>query len=233
MPSSMSTTSPPASALYSLLTWTSPAFPVGAYAFSHGLERAVEQGWVDDRHSASDWIDGLVSDGDGLADLVFVSEAWLAGAEPESLADVCEFALAFQSAAEVRTETIAQGRAFLKTANDVWPDTVPAELVAQIGDEAPYPAVFGAVTRRANIDRHDALLAFGHGFVANLVSAAVRLVPLGQTDGQRITAELAGSVSRAALRASATRLNNVSSSCPMSDIACMQHELQYTRLFRS
>lgn len=221
------------SSLYPLMTWLSPSFPVGAYSFSHGLENAVETGLITDTNSATLWIRDLLTAGDGHADLVFLSHAWDADGDEQILREVHELALAFQPSQEIRLESTAQGNSFLKTVANTWPCDVIQVLQEIAGDAIVYPVALGAIARAHSVDRDATLEAYGHAFIANLVSAAVRLVPLGQTDGQRITAGLQADVSREAARAAATPLQSVTSSCLMADITSMRHEIQYTRLFRS
>jgi urease accessory protein len=219
--------------LYRLMTWLSPAYPVGAYAFSHGLEHAVEAGELVDKRSAYQWIRDLVRMGNGRADLVFLKDAWEGCGDTEALAGIARYAIAFQATSELRTETLAQGRAFANVTRDAWP-TSRFELVFDaIGEDLAYPVVVGAVARCHGIDQREAMIAYGHAFSANLVSAAVRLVPLGQTDGQRMTAELEADVESAVRDATALRYDTVSNATFMSDIQSMKHEIQYTRLFRS
>ena len=219
--------------LYPLMTWLSPSFPVGAYSFSHGLENAVETGLVTDAASARRWIADLLVLGDGHADLVFLAHAWAAGNDEDALYEVHEMALAFQPSKEILLESTAQGSSFLKTVANTWPCAAVALLQSIAGDSVAYPVAIGAVARAHDVDRDATLAAYGHAFVANLVSAAIRLVPLGQTDGQKITAHLQPDVSAEAARAAVTPLHSVTSSCLMADITSMQHEVQYTRLFRS
>jgi urease accessory protein len=219
--------------LYRLMTWLSPAFPVGAYSFSHGLEHAVETGLVSGVDDARDWIRSLLTMGDGHADLVFLGAAWSAADNEDSLREVHELALAFQPSREIFLESTAQGTAFLKTTAATWP-CAAIDLLGRMSDGAvAYPVAVGAIAGSHGVDRHAALHAYAHAFVANLVSAAVRLIPLGQTDGQAITAALQADVALAAQRAAETPLELVTSSCLMADISSMQHEVQYSRLFRS
>lgn len=219
--------------LYRLLTWLSPSFPVGAYAFSHGLETAVALGEVHDELSTRRWIADILTHGDGKADLVFLSAAWSAGRDPDALKKVHELALAFQPSSEIRLETTAQGAAFLKVVASAWPWRCSEAIAAIMQGEVAYPVAVGAVARAHGVARDAILLGYGHAFVANLVSAAVRLIPLGQTDGQKMTAILQSDVEQAAREAPDTALDDVSSSCVLADILSMQHETQYTRLFRS
>jgi len=219
--------------LYRLMSWLSPAFPVGAYSFSHGLESAVENHLTADADSSLEWITDLITHGDGQADLVFLIAAWQAAHDAERLQEIHELALAFQPAAEILLETTAQGQAFLKTAAAAWPCASIANL-QQVADDAPaYPVAVGVVARGHGVALQATATAYAHAFIANLVSAAQRLIPLGQTDAQKITAALLARTADAVSKAFATPLQRVTSSCIMADIAAMRHETQYTRLFRS
>ena len=224
--------------LYRLMTWLSPSYPVGAYAFSHGIEYAVESSAVTDRISAYQWISDLVLKGNGRADLVFLKSAWEACAweactSEERLADTARYACAFQGTSELRTESLAQGRAFADVTRDAWPASNLDKVLEAIGEDTAYPVVVGAIARCHEIGQQSAMIAYGHAFAANLVSAALRLVPLGQTDGQRMTAALEGDIKVAVTEASALTYDTVSNATIMSEISSMKHETQYTRLFRS
>ena len=221
------------STLYRLMTWLSPAFPVGAYSFSHGLEYAVEAGLVCDADTTRDWINDLLMLGDAQADLVFLAAAWQAGADLPALQEAHELALAFQPSAEILLETTAQGGAFIKAVAAAWPCESIAVLQAALRGPVAYPVAVGVAARGHGIALEAAAEAFAHACAANLVSAAVRLVPLGQTEGQKITANLLATVTAATARAIATPLQMVTSSCIMADIVSMRHESQYSRLFRS
>ena len=217
--------------LFRLMSWLSPAYPVGAYSYSHGLEYAVDAGLVTDAESVRDWIATILTAGSGFADLVFVAAAW--DSEPERLPSINEFALAFQGTAEIRLESTAQGRAFLLVTAEAWPCEAIEALRGIPQDEIVYAVAVGAVAKSHGIDRREVMTAYAHAFAANLVSAAVRLIPLGQTDGQRLTAKLMPACVAAVERAASTTADEVSTSTPMVDIASMKHEHQYTRLFRS
>ncbi len=220
-------------ALYRLMTWLSPSYPVGAYAFSHGLENAVERDYVQDRDTALDWIRDLVLHGNGRADLVFLKEAWDARGDTKALKDLARYAVAFQTTSELRTESVAQGRAFAEVSRNAWQTGEMDEVLEAVADAPAYPVVVGAVAAAHEVARESTMLAFAHAFAANLVSAAVRLVPLGQTDGQRMTAALEEDVTAAVSDACALTRYTVSNATIYSDICSMNHETQYTRLFRS
>ncbi|WP_262690840.1 urease accessory protein UreF [Kordiimonas aestuarii] len=218
-------------ALYRLMTWLSPSYPVGAYTYSHGLEYAVEAGWVTDRASTQGWVGDIVSHGGGFSDAVLLAAAYEAGGN--ELSEVAELALAFAPTAELALESKMQGNAFLEMTSKAWPQAGLERLISVWGGPYPYPVVVGVAARGAGIALLQVLEAYLHAFAANLVSAAVRLIPLGQTDGQLIMAALESVVAAAALEAVATPPDDLATTAFMADVASMKHETQYTRLFRS
>ena len=213
-------------AFYQLMSWMSPSYPVGAFTFSQGLENAVETGRVTTANATRDWLVDQLRYGAVRADLTFLAEAWDVAGDATRLENVRSFALAFQPTSELRLETTAQGDAFLRASADAW-------STEKSTGPWPYPVAVGWVARQQSIDKRHAMIAFAQAFIANLVSAAVRLVPLGQTDGQKIIAALMPEASAAVDAALETPLEEVSTATLVADICSMQHETQYTRLFRS
>lgn len=222
-------------ALYRLLSWMSPGYPVGAYTYSHGLEYAVEAGHIDGAESAREWIADILEHGGGSADAVFLAAAYraAAGGDVSALVDAAECAAAFAATKELALESQAQGRAFLEITSKAW-STPPLNALAAAWP-GPYamPVVVGCAAAGHGIALKDVLHGYLHAFAANLVSAAVRLVPLGQTDGQLMTAALEEVVVRTAGAALSSTLDGAASAALMVDICSMKHETQHTRLFRS
>ncbi len=218
-------------ALYRLLSWLSPGYPVGAYSYSHGIEYAVEAGLVTSGDELADWIATALVDGTGRTDGVFFRAAFAAVAEGhhDGLAEVAELAAAFRASAELATESLAQGEAFLAISRAVW----PAAGLDALAPPVAYPVAVGAVCAAHGLGLESALLAYLHAFAANLVSAGVRLVPLGQTDGQSVVRALEQTVRAARDRALATPLDEPGAAAPVIEWTSMRHETQYTRLFRS
>ena len=210
-----------------LLTWLSPAFPTGSYAYSHGLEWAVEQKDLVDEESCAAWITDLVRFGAGRSDAILLRQAYRARTSA-LLAKVADLAAANQPSAERHVESLAQGTAFALAAQ-VWGAPL---LAAQTGKVA-YPVALGALAAAHRVPEDDAALGLLHAFTANLVSAAVRLVPLGQTAGLRIQAQLAPLLAGIAHDTAAATLDDLGGACFRADIASMRHETQYTRLFRT
>jgi urease accessory protein len=217
------------------LAWLSPAFPVGAFSYSSGLEWAVEAGDVKDTESLQRWITTIVGEGGGFCDAVLFVHAHRALNEDncDLLRDVCALAAALSPSKERHLETTAQGRAFVVTASAAWPCLALDRLVALWSGPIAYPVAVAVTSAGHGIALQPALLAFLHAITANLISAGVRLVPLGQTDGQRLLAALEAVVLDTAVRASATRLDDIGGAAFRADLASMRHEVQYTRLFRS
>lgn len=219
--------------LLPLLTWMSPAYPVGGFAFSHGLEWAVEAGEVRERRDLEAYVGAALECGGGWCDLVFLSSAWRAARahDIDALDAIAEFAAAWRGSAETALESSHQGAAFARATLAAWPSEPLDALAKRRGDEIAFPVAVAAATAGAPLDA--ALLAYGQAFAANLVSAGVRLIPLGQTDGLLALAALAPVIARTAKAAEETPLDELSTSTPRIDIASMRHETQYTRLFRS
>ncbi len=210
--------------LLQLLSWMSPSFPVGAFSYSHGLEWAVEEGEIRDQESLTRWVSDLLTYGTGRSDAVLCSLAM----RSSDLTELGDLARALCPTEERLLEADAQGQAFLRAVNSGWPELVPEGFTA-----LPYPVAVGAVTAQAGIPRETALNAYLHAFCANLVSAGLRLVPLGQTDGVRSLAALEEVIAARAEWAASAGEDDLWSFAPFSDIASMKHETQYTRLFRS
>ncbi len=222
-------------ALYRLMAWLSPAYPVGAFSYSGGIEWAVEAGDIKNAATLRDWLAVTIGSGSGFADGVFFAHAHgaIAAGDDAGLAAVAELAAAFVASKERFLETTAQGHAFLDVTQAAWPAPALARLEAAWDGPVALPVAVGVVCAGHGIAREAALLAYLHALAANWVSAGVRLVPLGQTDGQRVLAALEGVVATAAARALATPLDEVGACAFRVDLATMRHETQHTRLFRS
>lgn len=222
-------------ALQRLLTWLSPAYPVGAYTYSHGLEMAVEEGAVRDRQGLADYIGTVLEAGAGRIDGALLAAAHRAAGvgDDAALDAVAELAAAWRGTAETALETMAQGAAFLKVTNAAWPDARLAAFTARQGGSVAHPVAFGAAAAWHGLPLRLALFGFLSAFAANLVSAGVRLVPLGQTDGQIATAALLPALEAATEAALAADPERLGTAAPLLDRFSMRHETQYTRLFRS
>jgi urease accessory protein len=216
---------PAAPTLARLMTWLSPAYPVGGFSYSHGLEWVVETGSVRDAASLGDWIEDILRLGTGRTDAIFLGDVKL-------LDEVAELAAAFAPSAERHLETMAQGTAFLAATQAVWPHPALAPLMGA-GLQIAYPVAVGAGAAAHGVPLPATAQAFAQAFAANLVSAGVRLIPLGQTDGLRVIARLEPVIPGVVVRALAASLDDVGGAAIAADVASMRHETQYTRLFRS
>ncbi|MFK7943532.1 MAG: urease accessory protein UreF [Paracoccaceae bacterium] len=212
-------------ARYKLHAWLSPAYPVGAYTYSHGLEWAFAAGLVQDSTSTSSYIEDCLQHGSGRTDAILLAHAWKAQSSGDipALEEISELAIALAPSAERVLETEAQGAAFASVTEAAWGG----------GELAVYPVAVGRAAAMHNVPLEDTLATYLQAFAANLISAAVRLVPLGQTDGARIAADLMNTVQRLTEEACTVPLDAIGGCAMMADIASMRHETQTTRLFRS
>ncbi len=223
------------SALYRLMAWLSPAYPVGAFSYSSGIEWAVESGDIADAETLRGWLAAMMVNGSGFCDAVFFVHAHLAAGNSEraSLRGVAALAAAFASSKERHLETTAQGRAFIEATRAAW-HCEALDLLSDAWDgPIAYPVAVGVAAAGHGIAAETAVGAFLHALVSNWISAGVRLVPLGQTDGQRVLAALEDVIAATAQRALAASLDDLGSATVRADIGSMRHETQYTRLFRS
>jgi urease accessory protein len=208
--------------LVRLLTWLSPGFPTGGYAYSHGLEWAVEAGDIRDEAGLFAWLDDIVALGAARSDAILLRHAHRAAGDPAALAALEELAAAAPGR-ERRAETLGQGEAFNRAAA-AW-GAAPAPVA--------YPVAIGMLAARHGIAEDAACAGFLHAFTANLISAAVRLVPLGQSAGLRVLAALEPALLRITATTRTATLEELGTASLRADIAALRHETQYTRLFRS
>ena len=222
-------------ALYRLMTWLSPAFPVGAYSYSSGIEWAVEAGDITDAAALRDWLAAMLADGSGFCDGVFLAQTHRAASSRDdaALSGIAELAAAFVPSRERQLETSTQGRAFIDIARAAWTCDGLEGLVSACGGVIVYPVAVGLVGAAHKIPLPPAMHALLHALVSNWISAGARLVPLGQTDSQRILASLEPVVVATARRALQASLDELGSATFRADLASLHHETQYTRLFRS
>ncbi len=211
--------------LLNLLAWLSPAFPTGGFAYSHGLEWAVEAGDIKDGTSLCHWLSDVLARGSGRSDTIMLRQAHRSATDPAALGDIVSFATACAPARERRDEALNQGRAF-QLAVAAWTTTA-------LPEDAPYAVAVGATAGTRGIPEDDTAVAYLQAFATNLISAAVRLVPLGQTAGLRVLAALEPVILATASETKTATLDDVGGCAFRSDLAAMRHETQYTRLFRS
>jgi urease accessory protein len=224
-----------AAALYRLMTWLSPSFPVGAFSYSSGIEWAVDAGDIADAASLQNWLTSMLTDGAGFCDGVFLAHAHRAASTGDEtrLAGIAELASVFVPSRERQLETSTQGRAFVDVARAAWNSASLDRLVASCGGVIVYPVAVGVVSAAHAIPLEPVVHAFLHAVVSNWISAGARLVPLGQTVCQRLLARIEPAVTATAGRALKASLDDLGSATFRADLAGMRHETQYTRLFRS
>lgn len=208
--------------LLTLTQWLSPAYPVGSFAWSHGLETAIRDGNVRDADSLSDWLAAVLTHGAGRTDAILLIAA--AQADKAALADLAELAAALQPSRERLAETLGQGGAFAATTRAVWGYDLP---------DMPYPVAVGRAAGLAGIPVGLVAVVFLQMMVSNLVQAAQRMMPLGQTAAQRVLAGLSALCASVAADAAAATLDDIGSAGFAIDIASMRHEVQEPRMFRS
>jgi urease accessory protein len=225
----------PSPDLYRLMTWLSPAYPVGAYSYSSGIEWAVEAGDIKDAETLKAWLAVMLADGGGFCDAVLFAHAHraVAGEDDGALSAVAELASAFAPSKERHLETTAQGAAFVETTRAAWPCAALDKLKQVWDGLVAYPVAVAVAAGGHAIALEPSLAAYVQALAANWVSAGVRLIPLGQTDGQRVLAALEPVIAATAARALATSLDDIGSAAFRADLASARHETQYTRLFRS
>lgn len=215
--------------LVRLLTWLSPAFPVGAFSYSSGLEGAVHDRLVEDGENLQAWIDALLHQGAMWNDAVLLAESWRCAAAGGNLSEVSALACALAGSRQRHRETVLQGAAFLKAARP-WCDPLPEGLH---DDETAYPVAVGAVAGRCGIPPRETLAAYLHAAVSNMVQAAIRLSVLGQVQATAVMAGLEKTVLETAMRAAGSTLDDLGSAALAAEAAAMRHETQHSRLFRS
>lgn len=209
------------SGLLTLVQWLSPAFPVGGYAYSHGLEWAIHAGVVHDAASLSDWIATVLAEGAGRTDAILLAHAL----RPDTdLAALGALAAALPASRERWVETMEQGAALTRTTD---------ALTGQDHSGVAYPVALGRAARPLGLDAERVLALYLHAFASNLTQAGVRFVPLGQTEGQAVLAGLHPAILRLADEAALAPLDEIGSAAFGSDLASMRHETMDVRIYRT
>lgn len=218
-----------------LQAWFSPSFPVGAFSYSHGLEWVVEAGEVRSAGSLRDWTESVLRYGAARSDAIILCAMWRAicAQDWSKTREISSLAAALQPTAERRLESVGQGTAFLAAVMAAWPHPLLQCFGGICPGETAFPVAAAAAAAAHGLPLDAVLIAYLHAFAANLVSAGVRLVPLGQTEGLKITAALEPVILDVAREAWAAKFEDLGSAGVLADIASMRHETQYSRLFRS
>jgi urease accessory protein len=217
------------------MAWLSPSYPVGAFSYSGGLEWAVEAGDVTDAETLRRWLAVVIGGGNGFCDAVLLVHAHRAVTvgDEAALQAIAELAAALAPSKERHLETSQQGRAFVDATRATWPCAALDRLLGLWGGPIAYPVAVGVAAAGHAIAVEPSVAAYLQASAANLVSAGVRLIPLGQTAGQGVLAHLEEVIVATAERALSAPLADIGSAAFRADLATMRHETQYTRLFRS
>ena len=203
-----------------VMQWMSPAFPIGAFAYSHGLEWAIDKDHVSNGEKLQKWITDLLEYGSLRTDAIFISLI-LRGHDAKKMN---ELSMALCPAGERLMETKFQGSAFAKVIEDVWQQDI---------GELSLPIAVALAAKNQSIEQDLILPAYLHAFCSNLISAAIRLIPIGQTEGQRIMLELYTTISDLVQTASESEIDDLNSACFFSDVSAMEHEYLQPRIFKT
>lgn len=207
--------------LLTLVQWLSPAFPVGSFAYSHGLEWAIAEGQVTSVATAEGWITTILSEGAGRTDAILLTQALDPAQDAAALGVLAE---ALAASRERWVETMEQGRALALTVSALTGQEVPP---------LPYPVALGLAARGLGVAPARVAALYLHAFATTLTLAAIRFVPLGQTEGQRLIAGLRPLIERIADEAADAGLDEIGSGAFGADLAAMRHETMETRMFRT
>jgi urease accessory protein len=222
-------------ALYQLMAWNSPAYPTGAFSYSHGLEWAVEEGSVKNVEQLVHFVEAVLRRGGGWVDAVLFAHTWRAASLGEQAVDeISELGAAFRGTAETALESLQQGSAFLQITRQAWPHPALDGFARRhAGRGVAHSVVAGLTCCVHGIALQPALSAYLQAVAANLVSAGVRLIPLGQTHGQLAVARLLPVIESVTEQAVRVELEDLGTAAPGLERCSALHETQYTRLFRS
>ena len=215
-------------ALIRLMTWLSPSFPVGGFAYSAGLERAVHDRLVGEADDLGDWIGTMLRQGSWWNDAVLLAAAWRAEQDGQALGEILALAEALAGSSERHLEIINQGEAFVAAAAP-WPHPV----LVRLGDRPPYCVAVGSLAAAHGIGLEPTLAAYLHALCSQAVSAAIRLNLLGQRQGVATLATLESIILETSTKAAGSTLDDLGSATVMADLAALRHETQYSRIFRS
>ena len=211
---------PTDSKLITVMQWLSPAFPIGGFAYSHGLEWAINKGYVSNREELQKWVSDLLEYGSLKNDAILIKLV-LQGSDPK---EINELAMALCPASERLSETQLQGGAFCKIMREVWSLEI---------DDLTLPIALALAAKNESIDQNLVVPAYLHSFCSNLISVAMRLIPIGQTDGQKTLRELSPLISDSVRAVAKSNKDDLGSACFLSDVSAMQHEYLQPRVFKT
>ena len=210
-------------AVLTLTQWLSPAYPVGAFAYSHGLESLADDRRLCNGADLRDWLKDVLRHGAGRSDALLLAAAWHARDAAE-VNRVDQTARAFAPSRERLFETVQQGGAFGKMTGAIWGDDL---------DRLTYPVALGRAAALQSLPLDLTLRMFLQAMLSNLISAGQRLLPVGQTEAQTLLRDLTPLCHDISEQAASGDLISLSSTAFLGDIASMRHETQYSRIFRT
>lgn len=219
-----------------LLGWLSPSFPVGAFAYSHGLETAVEAELVSDRESLTHWLTGLIRFGSARNDVLLLTVAHngVCTGDASMVAECADLASVMFGAPELELESLGQGAAFWRAVTTSWPHPDLTHWAEKLPEgRIAYPVAVGIAAAVHGIPLQPVAAGFLHAFAANGISAAIRLGVIGQTDGQHVQHDLEPAIIDTARDMTEATLDDIGSASVTLDVMALSHETQTTRLFRS
>ncbi len=212
---------PMTNGLLTLAQWLSPGYPLGSFAYSHGLEELVAAEQVKTEDDLLAWLETVLTDGAGASDALFISAS---ARQEQPIPDLDSLALAFAGSQERRLETLSQGRAFAAVTSDVW----GLDLEGQC-----FPVVFGEALTAMCLPLKDGIMLYLQGFVSNISSGAIRLGVTSQTGAQRIIQTLSDTIKQCTTDALDHDLSDLKSNAFLSDLAAIAHETRQPRIFRT
>ncbi|MAM10152.1 MAG: urease accessory protein UreF [Rhizobiaceae bacterium] len=210
------------------MSWLSPAFPLGGFAYSGGLERAAHDGLLTDAEGLKAWLSSGLAQGFLWNDAILLCESHRAKGDSARIGEAAALAAALAGARERHAETLALGSAFV-TAAAAW----PAPVLANLPGETALPVAFGAVAAAHGIGLEAACQGYLHAQIAQSISAAIRLSLCGQVSGLEVLAGLEETILETAARAAAAGLDDLGGCTFRADVSALRHETQHSRLFRS
>lgn len=214
-------------ALLKLMSWLSPVFPIGGFAYSAGLEQAVHAGYVTDRGSLSNWVEAQLVHGAQRNDAVILVQAHHCAADKAKLAELSDLCRALCVSHQRLSETVGQGTSFIEAVSH-WVE--PAHFPSR---DTPLPVAVGIAAGIERIAPRLTAGAYLHAFVSNQLQCAIRLSVVGQDGAARALAGLETAIEKIAEHAAAATLDDLGSAAFMADIASMNHETLEPRLFLS
>tara|TARA_B100001248_G_scaffold129623_1_gene97190 strand:- start:147 stop:860 length:714 start_codon:yes stop_codon:yes gene_type:complete len=221
--------------LHTVLTWFSPSYPIGSYAYSHGLEYAVEEGLVKDPQTLLGWIRDLLFFGTGYNDSIIINSIYDSVANDNCVEFdyISQIANAIKPTKEIALESYQQGVSFKNILMDVYSNSNLTFYLNRLDDCITYPSVVGVAGGIFEVEKKLLLHSYLHAFTSNILSAALRIMPIGQTEIQKIIFQMKGNVEEMTNKSLGLSLSDLGSSVFISDWASSKHQNQYTRLFRS